>query len=75
MFDETKLKNFELLIHRRYLARIIARYELFNKISNVEGSIIECGVHNGGGVMASILGQCQECVMMLHQVNQLQQPS
>jgi hypothetical protein len=49
---DEKFKNFELFVHRRYLARFIVRYELFKKIMNIEGSIIECGVHNGGGVMA-----------------------
>ncbi len=28
------------------------RYELFQKIREVKGSIIECGVHHGGGLLA-----------------------
>ena len=44
--------NFELVTHRRYLARFIARYELFMKILKIEGSIVECGVYKGDGVLA-----------------------
>ena len=44
--------NFELFTHRRHLARFISRYELFMKILKIEGSIIECGVFKGDGVLA-----------------------
>jgi len=44
--------NFELFTHRRHLARFICRYELFKKILNTEGSIIECGVYNGSGILS-----------------------
>lgn len=47
-----KLDNFEKYVRRQSLARFIARYELFKKIKNSKGSIIECGVHWGGGIMA-----------------------
>ncbi|MBQ27667.1 MAG: dTDP-6-deoxy-L-hexose 3-O-methyltransferase [Nitrospiraceae bacterium] len=49
---DEKIKNFELFIHRRHMARFIARYELFKRILDIEGSIIECGVWNGGGIFA-----------------------
>jgi len=39
---ESKLKNFEKFVG----------YELFKMIKDVKGSIIECGVHHGGGLMA-----------------------
>ena len=48
---EHKLSNFEKYVPVRDLARFIARYELFKRIKDVKGSIIECGVHRGGGVM------------------------
>lgn len=44
-----KLNNFEKFVPRQSLARFIARYELFKMIKNTKGSIIECGVHYGGG--------------------------
>lgn len=48
----TKLNNFEKYIRRQTLSRFLSRYELFKKIIEVKGSIIECGVHHGGGLMA-----------------------
>lgn len=47
-----KLSNFEKYVPVRDISRFMARYELFKKIKDVKGSIIECGVHRGGGVMA-----------------------
>ncbi len=49
---ETKLDNFEKYVKRQALSRFLVRYELFRKIKCVKGSIIECGVHHGGGLMA-----------------------
>lgn len=47
-----KLNNFEKFIRRQTMSRFLARYELFKKIYRIKGSIIECGVHRGGGLMA-----------------------
>lgn len=47
-----KLNNFEKYISRQSMARFMARHELFQKAMPIKGSIIECGVHYGGGVMA-----------------------
>lgn len=49
---DIKLNNFEKYVKRQSLARFLARYEIFKLIKNVKGSIIECGVHHGGGIMA-----------------------
>ena len=49
---EDKLNNFEKYVKRQALSRFLARYELFKQIKNVKGSIVECGVHHGGGLMA-----------------------
>lgn len=48
---EDKLKNIEKFISRQSIARSLVRYELFKKIINTKGSIVECGVHYGGGLM------------------------
>lgn len=48
----TKLNNFELYVKRQSLTRFLARYEIFKLASDVKGSIVECGVHHGGGLMA-----------------------
>ena len=47
-----KLDNFEKYIRRQSLARLLARYEIFKLQTHVKGSIIEAGVHHGGGLMA-----------------------
>ena len=49
---DTKLMNFEKYVPRQALTRFLVRYELFKMIQNTHGSIIECGVHWGGGLMA-----------------------
>ncbi len=46
-----KLQNFSKYVPRQDLTNFIAKYELFKKILEVPGSIIECGVLFGGGLM------------------------
>jgi len=43
--------NFPLFITRQELVRYLVRYELFKKIINVKGSIVECGVYKGAALM------------------------
>ena len=45
-----KLNAFPSLRNRPALARFIVRYELFKKTLGVQGSVVECGVHNGAGL-------------------------
>lgn len=58
LFDDStcstfaKLENFPKYVRRQKIARFLVQYELFRKQMPVKGSIIECGVHHGGGVMA-----------------------
>ena len=47
-----KLDNFERYVRRQQLSRFLVRYELFKTILGIKGSIVECGVHNGGGLFA-----------------------
>ena len=46
-----KLSNFTKYVPRQNLTTFIAKYEIFKKILNVEGAIVECGVRFGGGLM------------------------
>lgn len=46
-----KLQNFSKYVPTQDLRKFICRYELFKKILQVHGSIIECGVLYGGGLM------------------------
>lgn len=49
---EDKLANFPKYVRRQNMTRFLAQYEIFKKILPVKGSIIECGVYRGGGLMA-----------------------
>jgi len=46
-----KLHNFTKYVPRQKLAKFLSRYELFKKVLTVQGSIVECGVYLGGGLM------------------------
>jgi hypothetical protein len=58
IFDESKcnthdkLNNFTKYVRRQNIARFLCQTEIFKRQINVKGSIVECGVHHGGGVMA-----------------------
>ncbi len=49
---ELKLENFPKYIKRQNLTRLLALYEIFKLTIEVKGSIIECGVNEGFGLMA-----------------------
>jgi hypothetical protein len=46
-----RLHNFPLFLRRQDIARFLAKYELFKQILPVNGSIVECGVFAGSGLM------------------------
>lgn len=46
-----KLENFSKYVTRQDMAYFLAKYEIFKKILHVNGSIVECGVLFGGGLM------------------------
>src|SRR6186997_571888 len=48
---ETKVENFPKYVRRQNLTRFLALYEIFNRVLNVKGSIVECGVNHGFGMM------------------------
>lgn len=48
---ETKLENFPKYVRRQHLTGFLARYELFKKVLSVKGSVVECGVNRGFGLM------------------------
>ncbi len=47
-----KLENFAKYVPRQVLTTFLYRYEMFKRILTVQGSIVECGVLFGGGLMA-----------------------
>lgn len=46
-----KISDFTKYVPRQSLTRFLAKYEIYKKILNVEGAIIEGGVRFGGGLM------------------------
>lgn len=48
---EVKLQNFPKYVRRQHLKRFLAMYELFKLVLPVKGSVVECGVFRGFGVM------------------------
>lgn len=49
---EARLDNFPKYIKRQKLTRLLSLYEIFKKILPVKGSIVECGVYQGFGLMS-----------------------
>jgi len=49
---QTKLANFTKYVRRQDFTRLLARYEIFKQVLDVKGSIVECGVFRGFGLMA-----------------------
>ena len=48
---DKKLDNFSKYVRRQTIARFAVHYEIFKRVLNVKGSVVECGVHHGGGLM------------------------
>lgn len=47
----TKMENFPKYVRRQNLTRFIALYEIFKRVVGIKGSIVECGVNHGFGLM------------------------
>lgn len=48
---EKKIENFPKYVRRQNLTRFLALYELYKRVLSVKGSVVECGVFRGFGVM------------------------
>ncbi|HEY1455007.1 MAG TPA: TylF/MycF/NovP-related O-methyltransferase [Candidatus Dormibacteraeota bacterium] len=49
---EIRLENFPKYVRRQHLTRLLVFYEVFKRVMGVKGSIVECGVNRGYGLMA-----------------------
>ena len=46
-----KIDAFAKFASRQAIAKFLVRYEIFKRILHINGSIVECGVLHGGGVL------------------------
>lgn len=49
---EIRLENFPKYVRRQHLKRFLAMYEVFKRALPVKGSVVECGVLHGFGLMS-----------------------
>jgi len=49
---EVRLENFPKYVRRQHLTRFLALYEIFKRVTGVKGSVVECGVNRGYGLMS-----------------------
>jgi len=49
---EVRLECFPKYVRRQHLKRFLAMYEIFKLVLPVKGSVVECGVFNGFGIMS-----------------------
>ena len=49
---EFKIECFPRYVRRQHLKRFLAMYEIFKRLLPVKGSIVECGVYGGFGLMS-----------------------
>ncbi len=49
---EKKMENFPKYVRRQNITRFLALYEIFKQVIDVKGSIVECGVFQGFGLMS-----------------------
>ena len=47
-----KLANFPKYVRRQEIARFLAHHEIFKRQLTVKGSVVECGIRHGGGLMS-----------------------
>jgi len=48
---DQEFATFPKYVKRQYIARFLAQYEIFKRQLSIKGSVIECGVRTGGGLM------------------------
>jgi hypothetical protein len=59
-----KLTDFTKFVPRESLARFLVKQEIFKRILHVQGSVVECGVYKGSGLLA--LAQLSELLEPLN---------
>ena len=64
-----KLQNFAKYVPVQDIRRFLCRYEIFKRVLHIHGSIVECGVLFGGGLMSwALLSEIFEPVNYLRKI-------
>lgn len=62
--DSRVLFDFTKYVPRENLARFLVKYEIFKRVLHVQGSVVECGVYTGAGLL--IFAQLSEMLEPLN---------
>ena len=64
-----KLQNFAKYVRRQDITKLLARYEIFKRVLHTKGSIVECGVFRGAGLMSwALFSDMMEPVNLMRRV-------
>ena len=65
---EVKMDNFPKYARRQTITRLLALYELFKIAMPAKGSIVECGVNHGFGIMSGQFSAVLEPVNLTRRI-------
>lgn len=66
---QNKLHNVMKYMRRQDITKLLARYEIFKKVLNVKGSVVECGVFRGAGLMSwALFSDMMEPVNLMRKI-------
>ena len=66
---QNKLHNFMKYARRQDVTKMLTRYEIFKKVLHMKGSVVECGVFRGAGLMSwALFSDMMEPVNLMRRI-------